>query len=163
MVSINPTMLALVILNFAALLFALYKLLWGPLMNLLDERAQRIKGELDDAARAKEEAEALAQAHRAKLDAAKGEALAILETAREQSAAMQEEALGEAREDAARILEQAEREAGLAAVKVKAELKAEVARLAVDIASGILSREIKPADHKELIEMGLKRLGPGEN
>jgi len=153
-------MLVLVMLNFGAILFVMYRLLWRPLLKLLDDRAHKVKGELDAAAGAKREAEALARAHRARLDGARGEALAILETAREQSAALREEALEEAREDAARILEQADKEAGLAAAKVKAELQEEVARLAVDIAGDILSREIKAEDHEKLISMGLARLGP---
>lgn len=160
MVSINPTMLVLVMLNFAALLFALYKLLWGPLIGLLDERERTIREELAAAAKAREEAEALAAEHKARLDEAKGEALSILEVAREQAEALREEALAQARKDAARILEQAEREAELAAAKVKAELREEVARLSVEMAGAILAREISPADHEELIKMGLARLGP---
>jgi len=116
----------------AALIFVL--LVWKPagrlLLGALDDRATRIRGELDEARRLREEAERLLAEYQTKQREAAADAAAIVGHAREEAARLAAEA--------ARELEQSlERRRRLAVERIaQAEAQAldEIRAVAVDVA-----------------------------
>ena len=86
MVDINGTLIAQ-ILNFFVLVLILAKFAYKPLLQIMEERKQRIENDLLQAQRAKEEAETLQADYAAQLQLARKEAQAIVEAAQKQAEA----------------------------------------------------------------------------
>lgn len=78
MVNINATLIAQ-ILNFLFLVFVLAKFAYKPLLNIMEERKNKIAADLEAADAAKAEAEAVKSEYAAKLADARQEAQAIVE------------------------------------------------------------------------------------
>ena len=129
----------------------------------LDERAQRIHAELDEARRLREEAQALlAEYQRKQADASK-EAEQIISQARAEAEAY-------ARESEAKLAETLERRRRLAEDKIaraEAEAIADVRRHAADVAIAaadrILGQTITSEKSNSLIDDGIKAVREGLN
>src|SRR5262245_57203769 len=65
--------------TFLVVLIALYKNAWGPLMTALDTREANIAGQVADARRVKDEAEALRAKYEAQLEGIRREAQKIID------------------------------------------------------------------------------------
>lgn len=121
----------------------------------LDQRRDRIKAELDEARRLREEAQALLAEYRRKRDEAQREAAAIVDTARIEA----ERAAGEAR---ARLEDLLARRAKLAETKIaqaEAQALADVRSAAADAAAAaaetILRQTVKGKVADELVAKGI--------
>jgi F-type H+-transporting ATPase subunit b len=135
---------------------ALYLKVPAMVTRALDERAERIRAELDEARRLREEAQALLAEYQRKQNDAAKEAEKIIAQAREDANAF-------ARESREKLAESLERRRRLAEAKIaRAEADAidDVRRHAADIAiaaaSRLLGQELSPAKAKGLIDDGIK-------
>lgn len=135
---------------------ALYLKVPAMVTRALDERAERIRAELDEARRLREEAQALLAEYQRKQNDAAKEAEKIIALARDDANAF-------ARESRLRLAESLERRRRLAEAKIaRAEADAidDVRRHAADIAiaaaSRLLGQELSPAKAKGLIDDGIK-------
>lgn len=122
----------------------------------LDERADRIRNELDEARKIREEAQALLAEYQRKQNDAAKEAESIIAQAREDADVF-------AREARSKLTESLERRRKLAEDKIaRAEADAieDVRRYAADVAvaaaSQLLDQEISDAKAKNLIDDGIK-------
>ena len=81
------------------------------------------------------------------------------EAARRQAEAAAQQIVGQARREAAAERQRAE--AGIARDRRRAmeQLKGEVAGLSAQIASRMVAREVRPEDHRRLIEQFIDRVG----
>ncbi len=70
-----------------------------------------------------------------------------------------EEILGEARAQAAAFKQKAEADIAQERKKAVNEAKDEIGGMAMEIASKVVEREIKAADHKDLIDEFIKNVG----
>ena len=104
--------------------------IWRALAKMLDARAARIKAELDEAQRLREEAEALLAEYQRRQRDAKGEAEAILAQAREEAARLRREA----EENIRQTLERRERLALESIAQAQEKARLEVRNEAVDVA-----------------------------
>jgi F-type H+-transporting ATPase subunit b len=135
---------------------ALYLKVPAMVTRALDERAERIRAELDEARRLREEAQALLAEYQRKQNDAAKEAEKIIALARDDANAF-------ARESRLRLAESLERRRRLAEDKIaRAEADAieDVRRHAADVAiaaaSRLLGQELSPAKAKGLIDDGIK-------
>lgn len=125
----------------------------------LDERAEKISAELEEAKRLREEAQTeLASLQRKQKEA---EALAedIVKQARRDAEVMAEKARAD-------LVERLERRAALAEAKIAnaeaqalAEVRAKAADIAVEAAETLLRENLKPADHTRLVADGIAQMG----
>lgn len=141
-----------VLVSFLVLMLILKKFAYGPLTKIMDERANKISDDLDNAEAAKRDAAALAEKRQAELDAAKAQSAQILADAQRAAHAQSDAMLDETRAHVQRL----EQEAIVDAQNVKQaalhEAQGEVADLSVAIANKVLRRELSLADHKALID-----------
>ncbi|HEM61607.1 MAG TPA: ATP synthase F0 subunit B, partial [Chloroflexi bacterium] len=86
--------------NFLLLLVILWIFLYKPIVRLLDRRREKIKTDLEEAERARSQAEGARQQYEKQLEEAKEERRSILAQAREQAEKMREEVLETARAEA---------------------------------------------------------------
>lgn len=104
--------------------------IWKALARMLDARAARIKAELDEAQRLREEAEALLAEYQRRQRDAKGEAEAILAQAREEATRLRREA----EENIRLTLERRERLALESIAQAQEKARMDVRNEAVDVA-----------------------------
>ena len=83
----------------------------------------------------------------------------IVASAQKTAAARSEELLGEARAQAAALKQKAEADIAQERKKAVNEAKDEIGGMAMEIASKVVEREIKEADHKDLIDEFIKNVG----
>lgn len=144
-------------------LFILYKfmkkLLFKPVQNMIDSRQKEIDDLYADAGRSKAEAEALKTQYEGQLSEANAERERILKAAHQRALQQQETMLREAQEQAARTLKRADEQIELEKKQARNELKNEVSDMAVQIASAVLARDVKPAEHEALIDSFIDGLG----
>ena len=144
-------------------LFILYKfmkkLLFKPVMNMIDSRQKEIDDLYADANQSKEDAALLKSEYESRLTEAKNEGEQIIKDANRRAQLREEEIIREAQEKAAQTLKRADEQVELEKKRAMNEIKDDVSIIAVDIASAVLSRSIKRDDHAELIDSFIENLG----
>jgi F-type H+-transporting ATPase subunit b len=121
----------------------------------LDERAARIRAELDEARKLKDEAAELLAEYQRKRQAAEGEAQDIISGAKAEAERMAAEAKTRIEDFVARRTKMAEAKIAQAEVQAAADVRSAAAEAAVAAAEKILSAETKGKLAGELIAKGI--------
>ena len=124
-------------------------------LTALDHRAQRIKAELDDARRLKEEAAKLLAEYKARHAAAEREAQDIIASARAEAERIASEAKAKMEDFVVRRTKTAESKIALAEAQALADVRAAAANAAVAAASTILSQTVKGQIAEDLLAKGI--------
>ena len=135
------------------------KLLLNPVKKVNAERKAKADSQIADAEKLRTEAEAMKAEYEQNLQNARTEANQIVAAAQKTAAARSEELLGEARPQAAALKQKAEADIAQERKKAVNEVKDEIGGMAMEIASKVVEREIKEADHQDLIDEFIKNVG----
>jgi F-type H+-transporting ATPase subunit b len=125
------------------------------LVKSLDERGARIKAELDEARKLRDEAAAVLAEYKRKRDAAEGEAQDIVAGARAEAERLAIEAKAKIEDFVARRTQMAETKIAQAEAQALADVRGAAAEAAVAAAEKILSEETKGKLAAELIAKGI--------
>lgn len=142
----------------ALLVWILGKYAWPPLLKVLDERERSIRESLERAKEEREASEKLLAQYQAQLDQARQEATAIVDEARRDAEEVRRRIQEEGRSESQQMIERARREIQLATDTAIKDLYDRFSGLAVEVAQGIIGKELKAADHDELIKTSLERI-----
>ena len=144
------------IVSFVILFAILSKLLYKPLVNLLDQRAEKITAGLEAAERAKEEASKSEDSIRIQLEEARSEGQRLIAQARETAEKLREEEIikvkGEIEAERVRAQTNIERERD-AAIE---ELRREFGGLAISAAEKVVKSTLDEEKNRELISSVLE-------
>ena len=135
------------------------KLLLNPVKKVIAERKAKADSQIADAEKLRTEAEAMTAEDEQNRQNARTEANQIVAAAQKTAAARSEELLGEARAQAAALKQKAEADIAQERKKAVNEVKDEIGGMAMEIASKVVEREIKEADHQDLIDEFIKNVG----
>ena len=135
------------------------KLLLNPVKKVIAERKAKADSQIADAQKLRTEAEAMKAEYEQNLQNARTEANQIVAAAQKTATARSEELLGEARAQAAALKQKAEADIAQERKKAVNEVKDEIGGMAMGIASKVVEREIREADHKDLIDEFIKNVG----
>ena len=135
------------------------KLLLNPVKKVIAERKAKADSQIADAQKLRTEAEAMKAEYEQNLQNARTEANQIVAAAQKTATARSEELLGEARAQAAALKQKAEADIAQERKKAVNEVKDEIGGMAMEIASKVVEREIREADHKDLIDEFIKNVG----
>ena len=124
-------------------------------LQTLDRRGERIKAELDDARRLKQEAAKLLAEYQARRASAEREAEEIIANARAEAERIAGEAKAKMEDFVARRTKTAESKIALAEAQALADVRAAAADAAVAAASTILSQSVKGEKADELLAKGI--------
>ncbi|NOJ40112.1 F0F1 ATP synthase subunit B family protein [Bradyrhizobium australiense] len=124
-------------------------------LTALDHRGARIKAELDDARRLKEEAAKLLGEYQTRRASAEREAEEIVANARTEAERIATEAKAKMEDFVARRTKTAESKIALAEAQALADVRAAAANAAVEAASTILSRSVKGTVADDLLAKGI--------
>ena len=124
-------------------------------LKALDHRGERIKAELDDARRLKEEAAKLLAEYKARGASAEREAQDIVASARAEAERIAAEAKTKMEDFVTRRTKTAENKIALAEAQALADVRAAAANAAVTAASTILSHSVKGQIADDLLAKGI--------
>ncbi len=147
--------------TWVAIAFVILMVVFGYLgvfkkaMAALDHRADRIKAELDDATRLKQEAAKVLADYKARTASAEREAADIIANARSEAERIATEAKAKMEDFVARRTKTAEGKIALAEAQAIADVRAAAAEAAVQAASTILSHSVKGQVADDLLAKGI--------
>jgi F-type H+-transporting ATPase subunit b len=125
-------------------------------LTALDHRSERIKAELDDARRLKDEAAKLLAEYKARRASAEREAEEIITGARAEAERIASEAKAKMEDFVARRTKTAENKIALAEAQALADVRAAAADAAIAAASTILSQSVKGEVADDLLAKGIQ-------
>ena len=144
--------------NFGLLLLVLSKLLYRPLLGVMNERTQAIKKSLEEAQAARAEAQREREEHAAKIQAAYAEAQAIRAAALQEAAEEHRRLVEAARAEASRLVDSAKAELAQDVRRARQELRQEVGDLAVSVAEQLIRRSLRDEDHRRIVADAVARV-----
>ena len=147
---------------FLILLVLLKKFAWGPLMGVMDQRAELIATEIEQAEKSRVESKELLEEQRNLLKEARNDAQAIVENAREQGESQREDIVKVARNEVARLKEEAALEIASEREKAVAAVREEFVSLSVLAASKVLGKELSEEDNRAIIEETIAKAGDAQ-
>ena len=152
-----------VTVSFLVLLLALKKFAWGPVVDMMQAREDKIASDIDNAEKSKIDADKLSKQREMELKQSRTEAQGIIAQAKETAENNAHAILLDAQEHATRIKKQAQEDLRIERERMIDEAKKEVADLSVEIASKILKKELSASTHQELIQSSIEKLGVDED
>jgi F-type H+-transporting ATPase subunit b len=124
-------------------------------LTTLDHRSDRIKAELDDARRLKEEAAKLLAEYKARHASAEREARDIIDSAKADAERIAAEAKAKMEDFVARRTKTAEGKIAMAEAQAIADVRSAAANAAIAAASSILSQSVKGSVAEDLLAKGI--------
>lgn len=149
MVNINATLIAQ-ILNFLFLVFILAKFAYKPLLKVMDDRKNKIAGDLASAENAKEEAEKVKAEYQAKLTAARQEAQEIVENARKTAQIAHDKIIAETKAEQDQVIASAKEAIEREKQQALGAIRAQVINLSLIAASKIVEQKLSSEDDKKI-------------
>jgi len=143
---------------FLALLFILKSKAWGPILKGLQDRENKIKGDLEHAEQSAKAATAKLAEYEAKLAAAQAEALKIIDQGRLDAQRVAAQVRDQAQAEITAAKTRAESDIRAAKEQALSEIYTTTATLATDVAGKILRRQINPQDQQQLVQESLAEL-----
>lgn len=155
---IEPTLLAAQIVNFLIILVLLNKLLYKPILTMLEKRKKEIADGVAMSENMKHEEEKMQEKHEKVLSKAREEALSIIEDAKKQAKDVEKELVAKAHEEALVILMRAKDEAKEIARQSKMAIAKQAVELAVTMAKRLLDSIMNPKEQHAVIDSKIKDL-----
>ncbi len=149
------------IVLFLLIVFVLGKWAWGPILAGLQKREEHIRHTIEDADKARIEAERVLQEYQSQLASARKESQEILAKGRVEAIQMAEQFKKQAQEEAQSLRQQAARDIAAAKDGALKEIYEQSTVIATDLASRIIQKSLSPEDHRHLLQESLKHMQNG--
>ena len=150
MVSINYTLIAQVV-NFIILLWVLAKFAYKPLLKAMDDRRTKIVKDMDQADKARKEAEALKQEYVNQLKNAKKAANDIVSKANAMAQQLHDEALANAQKEREELLASGRQTVEMERKKALLDVREQIIALSTEIAGRVLQEKLDSAEDRKRI------------
>lgn len=148
-----------VLLNTLAIFFVAKKFLFVPVMNMIEARQKEIDNMYLAADNAKDEALALEAEYKEKLSQAALTGERMVKEAVERGQRREEEILRQANKEAEAMMAKASDDIAREKKKALNDAKDEISDIAMAIAEKVVGRELSNADHLDLVNGFIDRLG----
>ena len=143
---------------FVVVLVVLKRFAWSKILQGLQDRENKIKGDLQHAEQAAHKAADTLKEYQAQLATAQGEARKIIEQSRADAQKLAAQQVDQTQQQITQLRQRAEQEIQTAKEQAVSEIYAEAATLATTVAGKILQREIRPEDHAQAVEQSLAEM-----
>ena len=153
----DPGLAIWTIILFVVLLAVLGKFAWPPILRGLQDREQKIRGDLENAEKAAKDATETLKEYHAKLAAANEDSRKLLAEARADAERTAGELKDKAHDDIDQMRQRAQQDITAAKEQAINDIYAQTASLATQVAGRILQREIRPEDQQQLIDESLQQ------
>ena len=157
--SFDPGLFMWTIVTFLIVLIILKWKAWGPLMSVLDKRAEDIKNALSAADRAKEDAEKASQDYEKLVKKAHAEAQQIIADSKATGEKVKNDIESVARENAEKMIGKAKTQIEAESQKAIQEIKASVVDLSIEAATKVIEKNLDTEDNRKLVDQALDNMG----
>jgi F-type H+-transporting ATPase subunit b len=157
--SFDPGLFMWTIVTFFIVLFILKWKAWGPLISVLDKRAEDIKNALSAADRAKEDAEKASQDYEKLVQKARIEGQQIIADSKAAGEKVKNDIESVARENAEKMIGKAKTQIEAESQKALQEIKSSVVDLSIEAAEKIIEKNLDSEDNRKLVEKTLDSMG----
>lgn len=155
---IEPVLLIAQIVNFSVIVFVLSKLLYKPILDMLDKRRTEIEKGLKLSEKMQAEEEKFNERKAKLLEAAKADARRIIEEAKKFAKEKEKEIMDEAQKEAASVIERGRAEVREIHENLKKDIQKEAVDLAVAMTKRLTEKVLTANDQHKLISVQLKQL-----
>lgn len=149
-------------ISFLLLVICVKKFAWGNITKILDERADRISNDLDNAEQSRIRAQELQHQREDELKNARQDSIKIINDAKETASKSGQQIIESAKQDAISIKNKAEQDIATEKEKAYETVKQDVAAMSLDIATKILNKELDADAHQSLINSCIEGLDQNE-
>ncbi len=156
---IDPRFILVAIVGFIALMWVLMKFAFGPLVNTLQARQDKIQGDLDEAQQRRDEMLALQRDYETRLAAIEDEARDKIQAAVKEAQAARDEIITRAQADAQAILVRGQAEIDAERAKSLTEARNQIVDLATLMARRSAQENLSAAGQSNLIDDAIARFG----
>jgi F-type H+-transporting ATPase subunit b len=146
---------------FAILFFFMWKWVLPRMGTLLDERREKIQGEMEKAEASHVEADAELGRYREQLANAREEANRIIEESRRTADQLRVDIQAKAEQEADATVARAQDEIRAERDRVFQELRSQVAEIAVELAGKVVGAELDRTSHERLIDEYIDQVASG--
>jgi F-type H+-transporting ATPase subunit b len=137
---------------FAVLFFFVWKWVLPRLNKLLEERREKIQGQIEEAEKARREADEVRRRYEDQLRDARGEASRIIEEARKTAESLSKDMLAKADDESRKVVARAQDEIRSERERVFEELKATVAELSIKVAERVVGESLTKDRQMKLVD-----------
>jgi F-type H+-transporting ATPase subunit b len=148
---------------FLIILAGLWKFGMPAVRGAMEQRTERIRNSLDEAEKAKTDAEAVRADYQRQLSEARGEASRIIEEARQQADAVRRDLVQRAEAEAQELRQRNAEQLESERARVLGELRGQVAVLAVDAAERVVRANLDTEANRRLVEDYISNLTTAGN
>ena len=148
---INRGVILWTVVIFGILLVILWRLGWPEILKMVEEREHRIQKQLDEAEKARGQAQELLEEHRKLLAQAKSQAQEILATAKSAAQKEREALLAKTREEQDLMLERARADITAEKEKAVTALRREAVELSIAAASKLIEKNLTGDANRKLV------------
>ena len=146
------------VVSFALLFFLLKKYAFPPILQTLEERENKIRTEIGDAEKLKQEAQELKANLEAELKSTHEKAKTIVQLANSEAKKIQEKSLDETRAKLKQMQNEMEREIEISRNKLMGEVRSFTAALTIASTEKFLKKTMDDSDRKRLAEESIEEV-----
>lgn len=147
------------IIGFVIVVLVLKKFAWGPMLDMLDARREKISNDFSEASTARSDAEKIRGDLEAQLVDIKALERERIQEAVKKGEEIADRVQGEAHAKAAATLEKAEHDIEVETQKAQMQLRDQVVDLAIKSSEKLLGKELDDETHRKLIRDYIDGLG----
>ena len=148
--------------NLIVFFLILKKLLFQPVMGMIEKREQMISGQIEDAEQKNTQAGLLKEKYEAELKNANQEAAMIVKTAKERGKEEYEKILRYAGAEASKIIADASKTIETEREKAVQGIQNEIAQVAIAAASKVIQENVDQASNEKILDDFLREAGAGQ-
>jgi len=148
----HPVDILISLINIAVLFILLRLILWKYVNRFLSARAERVRSELDEVEKRRQDAEALKKEYDDKIEAIEASGRDIIRECQIKASEESEEILKETREKARVMLQEARERIEEEKERAIESANRDIAQLATEMAARVLRREVSADDSKNAVE-----------
>lgn len=147
------------LIGFLILLYVLSKFAFGPLVRVLQARQDKIRGDLDDAEKSRNDMVSLQREYELRLAKIEDEARDKIQTAVKEAGAARDEIITKAHADAQLIVQRGQEEAASERTKALADARNQIVDLATLMARQSARENLSAAGQAGLIDDAIRKIG----
>ena len=146
------------VILFALVLFVLNKFAFPAIKKGIQQREEKIQGDLEEAENAKNEANKQLEDYKKQLADARGEANRIIEEARQSAEEVRKDLVAKAEKEAEQIVERAQEQISAERNRTVQELQTTLADLSIELASKVVGRSLDTESQRDLVDAYIKEV-----
>ena len=146
------------VISFAILFLVLKKFAFPPILSVLDEREKKIRGDIEESEKLKQDVEEIKVDLEKKLKAAHEKADTIVQLAQDEAKKLQEKTVQETEAKVKQVQREAEQEIESSRNKLLQEIRSYTAALTIASAEKFLKKSLDDSDKKRLVDESIEQV-----